>query len=1064
MLSVSATNAYQLIQYSLYLKMKRILVLTIFIFPILLKSQDADSLSKAVQIDSIIKVSRALCDQKKFDEAFSIVDAAEKISIVKFGKEHLTYANCIFNKGRIYQLSNKLKEAEPYYVQARELRGKILGKEHKDYASVTNNLAILKRILYKYDEAIVLFKEVAEIREKLLGKDHPDYASALVNLGTVYYFALKYDEAEVAYLEVKKIRELKLGKEHPEYARILNNLANLYIDMGQYNAAENLFLETKAIQEKLTGKENADYCWTLNNMGLLYRQMGNFEEAERLLTETNAIRLKILGRDHADYPSGLMNLGNLYTVLGNYEKARPLYAEAIELSGNLFGKNDPRYGQVVNNIAVMYTDMDFNPAAEPLYLEAKKIFEEKSGKDSPDYTFAINNLAIFYIHQQKYPNAKALLDEAKAIRQKTKGLDHPDYANALEDLSLLNTKMKNLPEALTLRSQAVGIFEKSLGKNHNRYAQNLLSLAQIEGMAGKLKDADTHFAEAADIQRKIVMKSTRFMSERELSSYTELFKQNIDIASSYALRYTNSQTMSQVVYDNSLFYKGFLLNASFKIKNLGRTDQAIAEQFDLLASYNRRLNQAYDKPRTERDTVSIRDLEDKTAKLEKELVSKVAGLGDAIKDVKWDQVKSSLKPGEAAIEFIHFNLSFPEKSDSIMYAALLLKPESSNPEFVPLFEEKSLDSLLSKKGGRNELYVKQLYSLEGRGAEVIQKPQKTLYEIIWKPLEASLTNTKTIYQSSTGLLHRINLGAIPVNEDETLTDRYNFITLGSTRQLVSNKDEVKKGAPPTLFGGIIYEPDSTALPTFNQGTDVLAMRRNEAQIPAAERSERGGSWTFLKWTAKEVNAISSIMKTSSMAPDLLTGSLATEESIKKLGTQNPSPNVLHIATHGFFFPDPKVMNPTNGAIETIESKFKISEQPMIRSGIVMAGGNYAWKTGKPYKDGMDDGILTAREISQLNLSQTELVVLSACETGLGDIRGNEGVYGLQRAFKIAGVKYLIMSLWQVPDRETMEFMTTFYTHWLSDKMSIPDAYHQTQKEMKDRFLNPFAWAGFVLVE
>lgn len=1044
--------------------MKNILFIAAFMFPLLLKSQDANSLSKAVQIDSFIKVSRTLCDQKKYDEAFKIVDAAEKISLAKFGKDHLTYANCIFNKGRIFQLSNKLIDAEPYYVKARELRGKILGKEHKDYAAVTNNLAILKRILYKYDEAIALFKEVADIREKLLGKDHIDYASTLLNLGTAYYFALKYDEAEAAFLEVKKIRENKLGKEHSEYARILNNLANLYIDMGRYKAAESLYLETKAIQEKLTGKENADYCWTLNNMGLLYRQMGNFEEAERLFTETNAIRLKLLGRDHADYPSGLMNLGNLYTVLGNYEKARPLYEEAAELSSNLFGKNDPRYGQLINNIAVMYTDMDFNPAAEPLYLEAKKIFEEKSGKESPDYTSTINNLAIFYIHQQKYLNAKGLLDEARTIREKTTGVNHPDYANALEDLSLLNTKMKNLPEALRLRNQAVGFFEKSLGKNHNRYAQNLLSLAQIEGMAGKLKDADTHFAEAAGIQRINVMKSTRFMSERELSSYTELFKQNIDIINSYTFRRASSTVMGQVSYDNALLYKGFLLNSSFKIKNLGRKDKAIAEQFDLLASYNKRLNQANDKPRNERDTLIIKDLEQKSAKLEKDLVLKVAGLGDAIKEVKWDQVKSILKPGEAAIEFIHFKLNFPEKSDSILYAALLVKPESGNPEFIPLFEEKALDSLLSKKGERNELYVEQLYSLDGRGAVAIEKPQKTLYDIIWKPLESKLINTKTIYQSSTGLLHRINLGAIPINEDETLTDKYNFIKLGSTRQLVTGLQDDKMGGSPALFGGITYEPDSTTAPIFNQGSDVLAMRRNEAQIPAAERAERGGSWTFLKWTAKEINAISNIMKSASMAPDMLTGNNAIEESVKKLGSNGPSPNIIHIATHGFFFPDPKEHIPTNGTIETIESKFKISEQPMIRSGIVMAGGNYAWKTGKPYHEGLDDGILTAREISQMNLAQTELVVLSACETGLGDIKGNEGVYGLQRAFKIAGAKYLLMSLWQVPDRETMEFMTTFYSHWLSEKMSIPEAYHQTQKEMKDRFLNPFSWAGFVLIQ
>ncbi|MBK9018430.1 MAG: CHAT domain-containing protein [Saprospiraceae bacterium] len=136
---------------------------------------------------------------------------------------------------------------------------------------------------------------------------------------------------------------------------------------------------------------------------------------------------------------------------------------------------------------------------------------------------------------------------------------------------------------------------------------------------------------------------------------------------------------------------------------------------------------------------------------------------------------------------------------------------------------------------------------------------------------------------------------------------------------------------------------------------------------------------------------------------------------------------------------------------------------MIRSGLILAGGNYAWQTGKPLKPDMDDGILTAYEISQMNLANTELVVLSACETGLGDIEGNEGVYGLQRAFKIAGAKYLVMSLWQVPDQETSVFMTTFYKHWLEGKTTIPDAFRTTQ-EMRERFINPYQWAGFVLVE
>jgi CHAT domain-containing protein len=137
---------------------------------------------------------------------------------------------------------------------------------------------------------------------------------------------------------------------------------------------------------------------------------------------------------------------------------------------------------------------------------------------------------------------------------------------------------------------------------------------------------------------------------------------------------------------------------------------------------------------------------------------------------------------------------------------------------------------------------------------------------------------------------------------------------------------------------------------------------------------------------------------------------------------------------------------------------------MIRSGLILAGANHAWATGKPLRPGMEDGILTAYEISQMNLSNTELVVLSACETGLGDIQGNEGVYGLQRAFKIAGAKYLIMSLWQVPDKQTSLLMTTFYKKWLEEKMKIPAAFRAAQKELREAGLDPYQWAGFVLVE
>ncbi len=241
--------------------------------------------------------------------------------------------------------------------------------------------------------------------------------------------------------------------------------------------------------------------------------------------------------------------------------------------------------------------------------------------------------------------------------------------------------------------------------------------------------------------------------------------------------------------------------------------------------------------------------------------------------------------------------------------------------------------------------------------------------------------------------------------------------------------------------------------------------RGELNFSYTDSTLRVGTWGSLPFTDREVGNLERILKTSGIQPQTHRGSTATEEAFKTIGAGGkPSPRILHIATHGFFFPDPQTSEGFKTLPTLNEPVFKISEHPMIRSGLLLAGANHAWKTGKPLKPGMEDGILTAYEISQMNLSNTELVVLSACETGLGDIQGNEGVYGLQRAFKIAGAKYLIMSLWQVPDKQTSLLMTTFYKKWLEEKMTIPEAFRAAQKELRDAGLDPYQWAGFVLVE
>ena len=304
------------------------------------------------------------------------------------------------------------------------------------------------------------------------------------------------------------------------------------------------------------------------------------------------------------------------------------------------------------------------------------------------------------------------------------------------------------------------------------------------------------------------------------------------------------------------------------------------------------------------------------------------------------------------------------------------------------------------------------------------------------------------------------MDAIPISETETLADKFQLINLNSTRQIVINNRLKKTNQQAILYGGIRYELDSLK----NKEIPMLAQIKGDISFQMVDSKLRGGNWDYLAGTEREVNSIEKILQQTGVEVTLKKGYEATEESIKSIGSDDGgSPRILHIATHGYFFADTKKTELTSSNIRNEDLIFKMSNHPMLRSGLIMAGGNAAWQ-GQQQLEGREDGILTAYEISLMNLKNTELVVLSACETGLGDIQGNEGVYGLQRAFKIAGAKYLIMSLWQIPDRTTSILMTLFYKKWLEDKMSIPEAFQSAQKELRDKGIDPYKWAGFVLME
>ncbi|MBD0331780.1 MAG: CHAT domain-containing protein, partial [Chitinophagaceae bacterium] len=525
-------------------------------------------------------------------------------------------------------------------------------------------------------------------------------------------------------------------------------------------------------------------------------------------------------------------------------------------------------------------------------------------------------------------------------------------------------------------------------------------------------------------------------------------------------------SLLQQVYATELALKGMVLEDQKIVLNSIRKskDNAALQLYERWYSNKVFLGKQLLLPIKQR-VAYLDSLEEATNQLEQQLSLESAAFRKQQQHLTPNDIAQKLKKGEAAIEFISFRIYNKKPLDSIMYAALVLVPGDSVVHFISLFEEKQLQRLLrSAADTTTYAAIGQLYGKKKTAKGV----SDSLYQLIWKPLEKHLQGVQTIYYAPAGLLHHIAFQALSADSGSLLIDKYQLNQVLSTRSLAASAEITPKPQSAQIWGDIAYSD------FHNAGNYSLASRKlstRSANVSATTVSSfnlytwdtksvrgPGSEWRPLPSTKVEMDSLNRIFTSAGITPVMLSGSGATEEIFKAMSGK--SPQVLHLATHGFFLPvkesKPKG-NDLNGG-----DAFTMQQNPMFRSGLVLAGGNHTWK-GETISAGKEDGILTAYEIAQLDLTGTDLVVLSACETALGDVSRNEGVIGLQRALKMAGVKQMIVSLWQVPDKATMELMTSFYKNWLSGQ-STREALRRAQLQLKERYKHPYFWAAFVLVE
>ena len=982
------------------------------------------------------------------------------------------------DKGFEYFELEKYEHAALEFIAAMEIAEKENGRD-TEYAKLCLFVGFSFEKINKKDEAIDYYNQSIEVYQSTPnGLTEEYYGTCLNKLAGIYVSEEQFGIAISLYTEALESTKNVFGTEHPSYGNYLSNLGELYYYMGEYEDALPLFVEALECTRISRGKSHSEYSIRLHNLALLYNSMDEFEKALPLYLESLLITENLVGNKHPEYASGLNNLAGLYKDMGQYEKAQSLYNEALEIIKLSQGKNSFSYAIYLSNLATLYQIMGNLEEALSLYLKALDITERTIGKDHSSYGTILGNLAGIYESLGEYENALRLSTEAVSNTINSVGKDHHDYGIRLNGVASLYRSMGLYEKALPLYYAAMDNAKDSFGMNHSSFQIYLGNLAELYYVMGQHENALTFYTFVLDMTYKRIMQNFAFMSETDKNAYFNSKSHYFESFNSFAFQCNKERIeVSEYVYDYVLNYslinKGLLLKStsSMKAAVLNSGDTMLVNKINTWMDLNRQIARLYsiEKNRRYQDP---EELEEIATTIERQLVRGSQEFSDYknMQNTNWEDVQKKLGSNEAAIEFISFNYFNKEWTDSTLYCALIVKSDSPRPEMIPLFEEKQLENYFhNTRAAKDVNMIKKLYG-EKRGIEKFDNYSSvsyadSLYSLIWKPFDSLLKDIETVFYSPSGLLHTISFAAVPYNDSLLLSDKYNMVYLSSTANLVNPKSSNIdfKSANVTLYGGLKYDIEGKEMLAYSEqyhSTRADDLYANSRSFHLSD-SDRSGSWDWLKGTLDESYIINDLLNGYGISTTLLQYEEGNEESFKALAGRD-SPDIIHLATHGFFFPDPEIEKPDNNTFIAEEKNiFKTSDNPLIRSGLILSGANLAW-SGEEIPEGVDDGILTAYEVSGMDLFNTSLVVLSACETGLGDIKGSEGVYGLQRSFKMAGVDYLIMSLWQVPDKETAEFMIFFYAKLVETK-NVREAFAQTQKAMRNEY-DPYYWAAFVLIE
>ena len=861
-------------------------------------------------------------------------------------------------------------------------------------------------------------------------------------MGEVAYSSRSYKRAEQSFLKSEQEFKRLNKTSHPLYPKLINNLGLLYYTTKQISEAENYIQKALEISEQNgihQGKENDNYTAALNNQAMIWKDKGLYSESEKQFEEIKTIQNKNKKDKTVSSAIVLNNQAILFQELGRYKEAENYLSQAMEIAALTLKGNSNTYQRFLINQALLYQQMKRYGEAETLFLQSIKLKEKRIGtRNHPDLAHMLTGLAALYIEMGKNDKTEELLLEAQRIYEKKLGSDNLSYASASHYLGQFYRTFedkKNQKESENQLKTALEIRVNQLGKSHIKTIETLEQLALLYWKQDKIEESKALFENVIAHNYDFIKNYFPAMSETEKELYWDkirpTFLRFYNFVSDTETKYPNKYpTLITQMHNAHLATKAILLNTTNRIKEsvLKSDNQKLKDDYQKWINNREQLIELYSYTPEELKEQGIdrNILEKETNQIEKNLSESLPELFKESDLKTYQDIQKALPSKTAFVDIISFPKYVNDNLSEIQYVALIGTPNFETPKLIALDNSEEMD-----KGDFQ--YHRNTIQIKIEDEESFAVYWKPIYEELEKiKMKEAVKEIEKIYVSLDGIYTQINLNTLLLSDGSYLIEHQNIVFLNNLKDLTKEKKETN------------------------------AVASNKIVLVGFPNYGNTGKIIPLPGTKTEVEAIQKLLQKNKQKTELILGNSADEKTIKSI--QNP--RILHIATHGFFLADEAISTGENARSFGLQANL-VRQNPLLRSGLMFTGAESALEDkNSKEKTESNNGILTAYEARGLNLEGTELVVLSACETGLGDIKAGEGVYGLQRAFQLAGAKSTIMSLWQVSDEATAKLMTYFYQNLTENNKTsdVNSAFRKAQTRLKQEYPEPFYWGAFMLIQ